>query len=343
MWQKISLLFFFLLSHLSSFSQNQAEKTKILVLGTPHLFEIENFKNEMLDGVVEKLKSFNFEVVCVEKMPGRLLYDINSRNDSAFDGLTRMRKHIKLADSVQAVMGTTFLESEDRISRLISKSELTSEDRKKLFYDYIATTNIPSAAVQYRYLSNQQGLFTSEFDLYLKEYIAKELASSNEYFSLAVPLAYEEEINKIEAIDNFQDVFLLTKYYPSFEQDFKNHPEIIDTVMSSLVFVKAEQLKQKAIANQDLSELYAFLNSGEYMKEDYETQWQVWLKTGFSTNSDRARFSLWEMRNLQICANILEVVARNPEKNILVIIGSAHKSFLEKYLKQIEDIEVLTY
>ena len=89
--------------------------------------------------------------------------------------------------------------------------------------------------------------------------------------------------------------------------------------------------------------LYEFLNSEEYMEEDYDAQWKIWFETNFPSKSDMARYSLWEMRNLQISANIMDVVARYPNKRILVIIGSSHKSFLEKYLKQIESVNLLSY
>ncbi len=324
-------------------SQTNIKKTEVLILGTPHLFEIENFNPSMLSAVKEKLNTYEFDVVCVEKMPGQLLYDISKREDTFFNGLKRMQAHIKLADSVQSEIGGTFLTSERKISEILLKEQLTDEDRKDLLYHYIATTNIPSAALQFLYLKQKPNVFTTELDTYLKAYIKKVVASSNEYFSLAAPLAFENKLNKIEPIDNMQDMALLTKYYPSFMQDFNDNPEIIEKVMNAAVLKKSEALKQEAVKNNDLSKLYSFVNSKEYMENDFIAQWQIWLETNFASNSDRARYSLWEMRNLQISANILNVVARHPKEKILVIIGSSHKSFLEKYLRQIVDIKLLTY
>ena len=79
------------------------------------------------------------------------------------------------------------------------------------------------------------------------------------------------------------------------------------------------------------------------MKQDFEAQWSVWLKTNFPSGSDRARYSLWEMRNLQISANIVKTSSFYPGKSIIVIIGSSHKSFIEKYLRQVPDIELLEF
>ena len=47
------------------------------------------------------------------------------------------------------------------------------------------------------------------------------------------------------------------------------------------------------------------------------------------------------MLNLQIAANITKVCSFYPGKKVLVVIGASHKSFIEKYLKQNPDIEIL--
>lgn len=343
MIKKVIIPLLFLCIQANLFSQNGIKKTEILILGTPHLFQIDQFENSMLDKVKEKLNTHDFEVICIEKMPGQLLYDIASRKDSAFNDMKRMQRHLKLADSVQAHLGKNFLESKQNITHLLSKNHLTNKDRKNLFYNFIATTNIASAALQYLYLKDETALFVSSFDKEIVQYIEKELASSNEYYSLAVPLAFHKQLNKIEPIDNLQDMALLAKYYPTFEDEMKNNPDFIANVLKAPVFIKSDSLKTQAVKNKDLSELYSYVNSDEFMKEDYNAQWKIWFETNFSSNSDRARYSLWEMRNLQISANILDVVARNPTKNILVIIGASHKYFLEKYLRQIPDIEIINY
>ena len=42
-------------------------------------------------------------------------------------------------------------------------------------------------------------------------------------------------------------------------------------------------------------------------------------------------------------ANIMRLVAAYSEQKILVIIGSSHKSFIESYLEQMSDVEVLKF
>ena len=108
-------------------------------------------------------------------------------------------------------------------------------------------------------------------------------------------------------------------------------------------FTIAMENTQKGVQTNDLLELFVFINSKEYQEQDFEAQWEIWFKTDFASGSDRARYALWEMRNLQIAANIMNTAAFYPGKRILVVIGASHKLFLEKYLGQVPSIELIEF
>ena len=324
-------------------AQNAVEKTQVLILGTTHLSQIDEFEPQMIEPVIQKLETFNFDVICIEKMPGRLLYDIDRRNDPDFQLTERDQNHLKWADSVQQFQKASSLESEQRIYTLLKKERLSTQERKQLLYDFVATANIPSAVIQYKYLQGNPSLFDSEFDRSLMRFLSGKIDNANEYYSMAVPLTFRSDHNIIEPIDNFLEMSFQKKYFPMFEKDLEEHPEFIAMVMELPVYTKSQQLMNTGVTEKDLTALYEYINSDTYMEQDYKAQWELWLKTEFDSRSDRARYSYWEMRNLQIAANILTVAAKHPGEKILVIIGSAHKSFLEKYLKQVKDFEVLTY
>jgi hypothetical protein len=338
-----SIILFFLFP---LFTLAQTNKTKVLVLGTAHLSQIEGFESSMLNPIIKTLNTRKFDVVCIEKMPGQLLYDIKSRNDKAFDGVIKGgwgKAYLMIADTVQKTQKLSHNEAAANIGRLLKKPNLSDKDRKLLFYSLLATTDIPSAVLQYQYLKGKKDLFVNDFDKFLQETIEKKSNSPNEFYTLALPLAFLGKQNIIEAIDNFQDEALLLKYYPNFISDLQSKAEELSMVSKLPVYQKTASLTEEGIKEKDLSKLYSFLNSEEYMKADYDAQWKIWLKTNLDSGSDRARLSLWEMRNLQITANILDVASRHPGQRIIVIIGSSHKGFLQKYLQQIEDIELLEY
>ncbi len=333
------------LQFITSVAQNLTNKTEILVLGTPHLDQIKKFEPPMLKKVIHKLESMNFDVVCIEKMPGQLLYDIKSRNDKAFTDVIEGRWgriYFNLADTVQEALDISYLNAHRSIVRLLKKKALNQKDRKNLFYNYIATTDLPSAALQYQYIRNKD-IFTSGLDKHLVEVVKEKIKSTGEFYSLALPLAYSQKLDKIIGINDFQDEALLYKYFPEFGKDYQDHIDIFSKVSISPVYLKMKELTEQGIMTKDLSNLYLFLNSKEYVEQDFEAQWKIWLETDFPSGSDRARYSLWEMRNLLITANILKVASLHPSEKILVIIGSSHKGFIEKYLSQIADIQLVNY
>jgi pheromone shutdown protein TraB len=72
-----------------------------------------------------------------------------------------------------------------------------------------------------------------------------------------------------------------------------------------------------------------------------KTQWGFFLKTHLPSGHDTYRFTLWEIRNLLIASNILKVVPPVGEGKVLVIIGAAHKPFLDEYLRQLPDVRIV--
>jgi hypothetical protein len=326
-------------------AQSENKKTEIQILGTPHLHQLKDFHPEMLEGLMNILDLRSFDVVCVEAMPAELLYDIRSRNDSAFsEVLSRFGgSRLIIADSVQSKLGINFLVAKKKFSMLMSKENLSDRERLSLIEYSLASADPISATLNYIQLQEKS---ITEQSLIPQKYfdeLQKNQKRANEIYALAVQLAAKQNLNKIELIDDFQDEALLFKFFPDFMQDFNRNQESFKDIGELPVFVKIDKLMKQSVETRDLLEYYRFVNSEEYMSQDFEAQWEIWLKTNFESGSDRARYYLWEMRNLQIVSNIQRVIATNPGKNVLVIIGSSHKSFIEKYLGQISDIEIMSF
>ena len=83
----VLLFVFIIVNNLNA--QTGINKTKIMIFGTHHLSQISNYKPKMLDELIAKLDIIKFDAICIENMSGELLYDIQSRNDSAFIDLLK--------------------------------------------------------------------------------------------------------------------------------------------------------------------------------------------------------------------------------------------------------------
>jgi hypothetical protein len=334
-----------LLSSGISYAQVDTGKTQLLILGTSHLSQIKEFDPKMLEAVIAKLDSMSFDAVCIENMSTELLYDIRSRKDPAFGQVLSSfgGKHLLIADSVQAQLGITFLDAQNMIKDLLTKESLTDSDRLSLIELFLAAGDPTSATLHYAFLQDKHIAAKSILPKDYFEDLIRNLKSSNEVYSLALKLAINQELKRIEPIDNFQDEALLLKHFPTFMEDYTVHREAFADIQKLPVFVNSQRTLKEGVERQDLLDHYIYLNSEEFMKQDFEGQWEIWLTTNFSSGSDRARYYLWEMRNLQIAANIMKVCSFYPGKKVIVIIGASHKYFIEKYVGEVSNIEILTF
>lgn len=329
----------FLLISTSLFSQS-ITRTKILVLGTPHLEQLDNFHPDYLTRVLDSLKNKNFDVVAIENMPAELLLDIKSRTENHWQDLySSFNKFIEFGLSHQKTVNKTFEEAKKNIESLNLKENISDIERIDYINSYLCIYEVWSATLYYKELKDKSKLSKTVIDL-----LEKLARSKNEINTIGLEIAITNKLRQINYIDNLQDETILLNEFPMFMNEYQSNSKSINELINkSKFYEKVSSLENEAIKNKDLYTLYKFYNSKEYMKQDFEGQWELWFKTNFNSKSDRSRYSLWEMRNLFITANILRVVASNPEKKILVIIGASHKSFLEKYLKQIPDIELFDF
>lgn len=144
---KIVVLILFVFWFNSLNAQNEIDKTKILILGTPHLSQIDGFAPEMLDNLISKLSEINFDAICIESMPAQLRYDIESRNDSAFaDVLSGFGgNRLSLAESSQRYLGITFLQAQEETRKLLIKSDYSDSTRLVLINNLMASADLESA------------------------------------------------------------------------------------------------------------------------------------------------------------------------------------------------------
>ena len=326
---------------LAAFSSNAQpiQKTKVLVLGTLHLEQTKNVQEKYINRVLDSLMTYHFDAIAIEQMPPELLLDINSRPEPYWKDLISNFQYILEAGTrSQKLYSINYDSAKIIIDRLLNKDKLTETDRINFIKASLCAYDPWTASLQFQFI-NDKNNFDSSTTAFLKNYNN----SLNETNLIGVKLAKKLKINNLYPIDNLQDETILLHNFPEFLIDYKASRDKINLLLKNPFYEKLDSIETNNINKGDLYETYKFLNSDEYMSEDKKGQWDIWFKTNFKSKTDRSRYSLWEMRNLQIAANIMRLVASNPEKKILVIIGAAHKSFLENNLKQMSDVELLKF
>lgn len=332
-------VFIILLSTLTVSKAQHIEKTKILVLGTPHLNQIKGVKNKYVERVLDSLAQFNFDVICIEKMPAELLLDIRNRDLPHWHDLySYFSKPIEKGTYYQEILNMSYSEAQLLIDSILSKKILTDTDRIDLVKASLCCYDPWTASLHYQHIPDKtifDTTITSFMDIYAE--------SRNEINLVAVNLAKRLNINKLHPIDNLQDETILLHEFPEFLNDYTNNQDKVSELLDNSLYEKIDSIQAVCVSIGDLYDIYKFINSPKYMEADKEGQWDIWFRTNFKSQTDRTRYSLWEMRNLQITANIMRLVASYPEKKIMILIGSSHKSFIEKHLQQMSDVELISF
>jgi len=311
-----------------------------MVLGSPHLQQMKSVETSYLTDVLKRLDAEEFDVIAVEKMPVELLLDIKKRPEKHWQELyAEVKASIEFGENYQKKINRTFAEAAEILKELKNKINITDADRIEFIKSYLCMYDVWSACLHFKLLQN-----TSLIDTDANSYLTKLSKSQNEINVVGLETAKKRKLTQIYYIDNLQDETILQNEFPTFFSEYEaSRTKINNYINKSSLLKKIDTVQSQSIASGNLLKLYQFYNSGYFMEEDFNMQWALWFNTFFASKSDISRYFLWEMRNLQITANILRVAAGNPGNKILVLIGASHKSFIEKYLMQIPIVELINF
>ncbi len=327
----------------------RVEAGRLLVLGSPHLSQEfpEDFDPEWLDGLREVLKDFSPDVVAVEVLRPRDILTkrhLDDRRDD-WDVVLDMFASgvISRAEAVREHGEMSWAAARQAQRGLLEGVEadgLDPEDRRKLIAASLASYDYHTGLLHWAQLEESarqpgQGLDESSVDA-----LNNALGASNEAVQLGVLLAAELGLNKIYQID---DQFSLGIQSMEDHQALQESLQKTD-IHSEVAAVYKEATKpamEKLQEDGDLLPLYRQLNSREYAELDIGTQWAAFFDERLDEDLARTRMARREARDLSIAANIREASAHYPGKDVLVVIGASHRPFLESYLSDMTDLDII--
>lgn len=79
-----------------------------------------------------------------------------------------------------------------------------------------------------------------------------------------------------------------------------------------------------------------------WSRADVRGQWLPYLRLDLADELGRRRLIQWETRNLRMAAHLREATAEAPGGRVLMLVGSAHKPWLDAYLGRMHDIETVS-
>jgi len=147
-------------------------------------------------------------------------------------------------------------------------------------------------------------------------------------------------LERVYPMDDQSAVDVIFPVFEALSAALQDDPEVA-TRLGNPEFARlgsaVDRLDSPARALATLREL----NRPEAGVLDAYSQWLVMLDREFPQSSGRVRMAEWEARNLRMAANIREASAAVPGGRVLVIVGSAHKPWLDAYLGLMTDMRVV--
>lgn len=315
---------------------------QLLVLGTAHLRVLgEKYTPRLLDSVIARLLEFRPDLICTESLPGEVIEVIKSKND--IDSLEQfVGSWLHVAPKMQKRLKVSRVGAEQTVKAMLKKKRLSVKERLELILHMLANYDDISAVLQWSYLPKS----VKQTQIVVPKPIAKLLEelyfSPNEYYSIGVRMAHELKLQSVTPIDDhnyLSDETMSMKQYIRewkkasnlFSENDKKH---IDT---------SERRFEATVKKGDLLPFYVYCNSPRVSKELLSLEGELWLRAKPPSRFADTRLAQWEIRNLNMASHIRQAMMFNSGKKVLVIVGSSHKVFLERYLEPMLDISIVQF
>ena len=320
--------------------------TKVFVLGSTHLSGVSGqFEPSMVDSLIALLDEYGPNAVGVEARSGRQIAAME-RWGGRFEGVLDRFASTSLhhGNRIRDHAGWTWSEANRRADSLLTVARsdtmaLGTESRLALIESLMAAYRLPTAVLQWKYLSPEARSSQDVLPDTTVQDLNKRLTAANETYSIGMRLAHKRGHKRLYPIDDQTEKdlameagrVLMKAIGDSIRKAFKTNP----------VFRRADSIEKAALEEGTFLPYYRYVNRAKVSRADVDLQWRTMLEVDLPGDVGRQWLALWETRNLHSVGHIQRVVSQHPGEKVLVIVGSSHKPFYDTYLRQMMGVKVV--
>ncbi|QQP94849.1 DUF5694 domain-containing protein [Lysobacter enzymogenes] len=320
---------------LSELSRRSAgPRTQVAVLGTAHLSGLpKDYDLTRLEPVLERLAAFKPDIVAIEAVSGEGC-DHLRRYQPLFDGAD----DTYCADTA-AARKATGLDVPAAVAEVRRRyadwpAQPTPAQRRRLASLLLAASERASALVQWLQLPPSERRAGDGLDAALTEQLgALATTARNENYRIGAALAARLGLQRVYAIDDHSADRVFADMGPGFQ-------DAIGAVRkaSAYPFIAEEQ---GYTDRGDLLGLYRFLNRPATQLGGIDSDFGAALREPSPERYGRQYVAWWEARNLRMAASLREAFGNRPGVRVLQVVGASHKAYLDAYLRQMHDVDVV--
>lgn len=326
-------------------TQHVGQPTQILVIATPHLSGTpESFDPAILEPLLTRLAAFHPDAIAIEALPGRSISQMwqyrETYPDVAHDYGGRA---MLLAAMARQTLSLDMPDAAAEVRRTLQAwpASPTPAQRRRLAALFAASGDPASAIVQWWRLDASDRVADDSVSATLAAQFAtyETAARRNENQLIAARLAARLGLEQVDPMDDQSDTIESATVNADLEafmgQAWMAH------LMADPAFTPLREAGNHLRSADEALATYRMLNGPAAERIDADGQWLNMINRPSQHDIGRARVAAWEVRNLRMAANIREMSTRHPGGRFLVIVGSAHKPWLDAYLSMMSDVRVV--
>lgn len=337
MWAVVAVLPFaaHAQGHLATLDRDMVgPRSQVLVLGTTHLSGMpKSFEPAALNGLLNKLAAFKPDIITVEEEPGEEC-DLATRQPAKY-GADYCTQNVAAREATGLDLTAAIAEAYKTLKSW--PAQPSPAQRRRLAAVLLAANEPASAYVQWLQLPDAERRAGDTLDQALVERLQRIATTNNESYQIAAVLAARLGLPRVHPVDNHTgdriDLPDIKAFVRSIESAWA-----IGTPARAATEKKIDTLKQSS----DLLPLYRLMNDPAVLADDAEANVLTAMRGKSPENYPQMWVAGWEVRNLRMVANIRETFRERPGARVLTIVGSAHKSWFDAWLGQLQGVEIVS-
>lgn len=313
--------------------------TEVHVLGTAHLAQVEGFDPAALSGLLDRLEALAPDVITIEALGPETIF-LMQAYDARYEGAAGFFASAALEGARLAGEETGLDMPQARVAvdeALAGWPDAPSvAQRRHLAALFAASGDIFSALVQWLRLDAAERVAGDGVTAELAALLERVSASHNENVQIAVALAVRLGHERVYAADDHTASHLMGRVAGPMTAALET-PEFA-SIFDHPIFTATDMNADDWQSPEAMLAYFRRLNTPEHGHMDVEGQWRVMIDRAWPEDAGRVRMAEWDTRNLRMAAHIREASADAVGGRVLVLVGAAHKPWLDAYLDMMTDM-----
>lgn len=317
-----------------------ADPTEVLLLGTPHLSQIEHLRTEWLEPLLGSLAAWKPQVITIEALSGPECYLLRryEKNwpEAADSYCVRTEKLAALGAKAMGLdMPAAEAAAETAVAKLGPSS--TPADRRRMAALFAASGNIASAATQWLRLAPAERRAGDGIDAPLAQALDELSVRRNENYLIAATLAARLGLDRVYATDDHLSDRIQHEAPAGLADELR---KIWSGPRPALV-LEAQAMETKLDSGASLLAYYRFLNRTDVGEAFVRSDMGKAFASDSPGQHGRRYVAWWEARNLRMVANIRAALGHRPGERALVVVGATHKPYFDAYLGMMHELRLV--